>query len=97
MKQHAISAGRTSAILREAVSQFLLKVAHREPFITVSYIQLNRSGHTATVYCSVFPEDRAEQALAFLKRKESLCREHIRNHTSLRIIPTIRFSLAKRV
>ena len=97
MQKNPFRTGRAHTVLHQAIAQFLKEYANDEPFITISYIDLNKSGMTVTVYCSVFPKDEQEQALTFLKRKELHCREYLRQHTALRIAPTVRFTLAKEV
>ena len=97
MQKNPFRAGRAHTTLHQAIAHFLTENANNEPFITISYIDLNKSGTMVTVYCSVFPKERQEQALAFLKRKESPCRDYLKKHTALRIAPTIRFALAKEV
>ncbi len=94
-QQNTIREGRLASLLRETVSHFLQGTANKSSFITISYIHMNKSGHTAVVHCSVFPEERQNEAMSFLKRQENACRDYIRKNTSLRVIPTIRFELAK--
>ena len=95
MQKNPFRTGRVHTILHQAIAYFLKENANNEPFITISYIDLNKAGTIVTVYCSVFPKEQQEQALTFLKRKESHCREYLNKHTSLRITPAVRFTLAK--
>ena len=97
MQKNPFRAGRAHTILHQAIAQFLKENANTEPFITISYIDLNKAGTAVTVYCSVFPKEQQEQALTFLKRKEPHCREHLKKHTALRMAPTVRFTLAKEI
>ena len=93
--QKIIREGRVSSLLRDAISRFVQEHSNKDSFITVSYVQMNKSRHTVTAYCTVFPNESRERALAFLKRREHDCRDYIRKHTALQPIPTVRFSLAK--
>lgn len=86
-----IKEGRILSVIQEAISHFLIEESNRDSFITVSYVTLNKSGRTAHVYCSVFPEDQTKKAFDFLKRKEGLARDHLRENTSLKHIPHVRF------
>lgn len=97
MQKNPFRTGRAHTVLHQAIAQFLKEHANDDPLITISYIDLNKSGTTVTVYCSVFPKEGQEQALTFLKRKESDCRQYLKQHTALRIAPTVRFTLAKEV
>ena len=95
MQKKPFRVGRVHRVLHQAIANFLKEYTNNEPFITVSYIDLNSSGTTVTVYCSVFPKDAQEEVYTFLKRKEPSCREYLKKYTSLRIAPTVRFTLAK--
>lgn len=97
MQKKPFRIGRAHRVLHESIADFLKAYANTEPFITISYIDLNKSGTTVTVYCSVFPKEQQEQALVFLARKERSCREYLKKHTALRIAPTVRFVLAKEI
>ena len=97
MQKKPFRTGRAHTVLHQAIANFLKEHTNDEPFITISYIDLNKAGTVVTVYCSVFPKGEQEQALTFLKRKESQCHEHLKKHTALRIAPTVRFVLAKEV
>ena len=89
-----IKEGRKMSILHEIISQFLLEESNRESFITVSYVQLNQSGRTVTVHVSVFPEEKEERCLEFLKRKENDCYRYVKKNTNLKFIPVVRFVLS---
>ena len=95
--QRVIKRGRRTALLRNVISEFLQKNANSTPIITVSFVQVNKSERTATAYCTVFPEEKRETALKFLKRQEEACRSYIHKNTAMRNTPTIRFALAKQV
>ena len=95
MQKKPFRTGRAHRVLHRAIANFLKEHTNNEPFITVSYIDLSSSGTTVTVYCSIFPKDAQEGAHTFLQRKELSCREYLKKHTSLRIAPTVRFTLAK--
>ncbi len=97
MQKNPFRTGRAHTVLHQAIANFLKENANDEPFITISYIDLNKAGTTVTVYCSVFPKEQQESVLTFLKRKESHCRDHLKKHTALRIAPAVRFVLAKEV
>lgn len=97
MQKKPFRTGRAHRVLHQAIANFLKEHANNEPFITVSYIDLSTSGTTVTVYCSVFPKSEKEKVHTFLKRKESHCREYLQKHTSLRMVPTVRFVLAKEI
>ena len=96
MHEDGIKSGRVTSIVHEAVASFIAATANNSSFITVSYVQMTKSGFGARVYYSVFPEERAQQAADFLKRQERSCKEYLKKHSVLRTVPTIRFIQAKK-
>ena len=83
--------GRAASVLHETISHFIAENASKESFITVSYVDLNKTANFIKVYCTVFPKEKEASALHFLKRKERDCKDYIKKHTLLRTIPTVRF------
>ena len=95
MQKKPFREGRANTMLHQTITAFLREIAHTDPIITVSYIDLNKTGTTVTVYYSVFPEEKKKAVHAFLKRNEPQCRTYVKKHTTLRIAPTVRFSPVK--
>ncbi|MDE0243117.1 MAG: ribosome-binding factor A [Candidatus Kaiserbacteria bacterium] len=95
MNERDIKSGRVTSIVHEGVAKFITETANNSSFITVSYVHLTKSGSSARVYYSVFPEERSEQAADFLRRQEQACKEYLKKHSMLRTVPTIRFVQAK--
>ena len=95
--QRHIRSERRLSLLKTALSHFLLERAQEGIFISLFDLRSNASGHTITVYCSIFPEEAKQRTLAFLKRQERACKAYLKENTALRSIPTIRFVSAERI
>ena len=90
--RNSIRQQRSASLLRDTITRFLQEHTDGSSFITISHVVLNKAGTLATVYCTVFPESKSEQAFGFLSRRTADCRTYIKKHTTLRTVPTIRFT-----
>ena len=90
-KKRLIQRDRANSVLKDLISKFLLENANRDTLITVTHLSVSDSGNSVTVLCSVFPQEKTEQAYKFLKRRERDCRTYIKENSSLRILPSIHF------
>ena len=86
---------RANSIIRKLTSEFILMEANSNPMITVKDVVFSQSRERVTIYCSVYPEDKAEFALNFLVRKKKLLRKYIQKNSHLRSIPVIQIVIDK--
>ena len=84
---------RITSLLTELAAEFLQREANTDPLITVTHTTLSRDHHRATIYISVFPEGRDEDALVFLKRKGSEFRSYVKKKSNFKIIPFFDFAV----
>ena len=84
---------RVTSLLQELVAEFLRAESNTDPLITVTHVEASPNLKHATVFLSVFPEQREEDALIFLKRKGGDLRGFVKRKTSLKYIPFFDFSL----
>lgn len=84
---------RVTALLEELVATFLRSEANTDPLITVTHVTPTPDLKKATVYVSVFPETRENDALAFLKRKGSDLRGEVKRKANLKHIPFFDFQI----
>lgn len=84
----------TEIIAREA-ARFIAQKASGESIITVVRAESARGGERATVFVSVFPEEKAFAALAFLTRQREAFSDHLKRHARLKL-PRIDFLLDDR-
>ena len=81
----------TEIIAREA-ALFITREAGTESLITVVSAKSMAHGERIGVFVSVFPEEKARAALAFLERQREAFSNHLKSHTRVRI-PRVDFLL----
>lgn len=74
-------------------AEFLERESSRASLITVTNVELSSGSREATVFVSVFPTEREEQALDFVKRQERDFRMYLSEHARLQRTPRIHFEL----
>lgn len=82
---------RAAEMLQHAVAKFISLESNRTTLITVTNIDLAPDGGQATIYISIFPDEKKKGVLDFLSRKRDDVRTYIKTNTKLRRIPRIRF------
>ncbi len=81
----------TEIVAREA-ALFITREAGSGSLITVIGAKSMSHGERIGVFVSVFPEEKARAAIAFLERQRQAFSEHLKSHTRLRI-PRVDFLL----
>ncbi len=89
-------AGRGLAIIAHEAAQFIKKEAGPGSLITVIRAQSASRGDRVMVFVSVFPEEKALSALAFLERQREAFSDHLKKHARLRPLPRVDFMLDNR-
>lgn len=84
---------REEHILTELAAGYIAREAGRDTLITPTRTELSRNRKNATVFVSVYPNEQAEHALAFLKRHKDLFREDLKKTSRLAVLPYITFEL----
>jgi ribosome-binding factor A len=84
---------RFNSTLARVAAEFLKEEANTSPLITVIDCVLSSDERHATIIVSVIPEDKADAALVFLKRKRSELQEYARDHIRSRALPAFDFKL----
>ncbi len=87
---------RAAEIVAREAAQFITREAGSGSLITVIRAQPAAHGERILVFVSVFPEDKAQAALAFLERHRSAFSDHLKTHARLRPLPRIDFLLDNR-
>jgi ribosome-binding factor A len=85
--------GRTESILAETAALFIERESNAQSLITVTSVSLKNRGAEALIRVSVLPDDAADAALSFLKRKRGVFRQLIKETTRLHRIPFVDFEL----
>lgn len=74
-------------------AEFLARESNHTSLITITRADISPDLKKATIFFTVLPDDKEEEALYFLMRKRGDVREHIRKHTSLKSLPYIDFAV----
>ncbi len=88
--------GRAAEIVAREAALFIAREAGSESLITVIRAQSVAHGDRIMVFVSVFPEDKAHAALAFLERQRAAFSDYLKTHARLRPLPRIDFLLDNR-
>lgn len=89
-KRHTV---RTEELLAQKAAEFIARTTNGTSLITVTRTVMTSKGDGVTIFVSVFPDEAAGQALAFLSRQEGEFREYLKSHARLRGLPRASFSL----
>jgi ribosome-binding factor A len=86
---------RFVSFLQQEISGFLEREVDRDNgvFITVTNLLLKRSGETADVLISIFPESRSEVVFKSLKRYEAKTRLFVAERMRGKHVPKLFFKL----
>ena len=83
---------RAAEIIAHEAALFITRVAGRDSLITVTRAESRREGDQVVVYVTVFPDEKARAALAFLERQREAFSDHLKTHANLRL-PRVDFML----
>jgi hypothetical protein len=84
----------TEIVAREA-ALFIAREAGNESIITVIRAESRAHGERMTIFVSVFPDEKARAALAFIERQREAFSDHLKRHAHLRL-PRVDFLLDDR-
>ena len=87
---------RVVETIAHEAAKFIVREAGTESFITVIRAMSVSHGERVTVFVSVFPEEKAQSALAFLERQRSAFSEYLKKKTRLSPLPRVDFLLDNR-
>ena len=87
---------RAAEIIAREAAQFIVREAGTGSLITVIRAQPALHGERVLVFVSIFPEEKAHAALAFLERHRGAFSDHLKSHARLRPLPRIDFLLDNR-
>lgn len=79
--------------LMHIAADFFARESNRQSLITVTRASVTPNLRSATIYFTVLPFDKAEQALSFAKRMRTDFRTYMKHHTSFKQIPFIDFEI----
>lgn len=80
-------------VLHRLAATFVREESTNASLITVTRVQVSKSGKEATVFFTTLPTEQEETAEKFLTRKVSDFRHYIRDHSRLGMIPQMDFQI----
>jgi ribosome-binding factor A len=84
---------KVTELLRQKAALFLQQNSNKSSLITVTNAHVTDDGKTATIYVSVFPENKEEEAVEFMKRNRPEFKHFLRDSARLRVIPFVDFKI----
>ena len=87
---------RILKVIAHEAALFIQREAGTESLLTVIRAESMSRGERIAVFVSVFPEEKARAALAFLERQREAFSDHLKAHTRLGHLPRIDFLLDNR-
>ena len=82
---------RASSNLLHLAAEYIAREAGRDTLITPTRTDISPDRKNATIFVSVFPDDKKEHAIAFLARHRDNFRQFLRQHGRFAILPFIKF------
>lgn len=80
-------------LLRHKAAAFVQENSNRTSLITVTNAAVTPDGKGATIYVTVFPVEKEEEALDFMRRQRPAFKHFLRDSARLRVIPFVDFKL----
>lgn len=72
-------------------AEFINRESNRQSLITVTRVGLSSDGKRADIFLTVFPDNKVDEVMDFLKRQRSGFREFVKSQIRGRNIPTFDF------
>ena len=80
-------------LLKELAARFLQEESNRTSLITVIDANVSKDLKKATIFVTVYPEDKEVSALDFLKRKRSDFKQFVKSKIKMKSIPFFDFKI----
>ena len=84
---------RVGELIRDTAAVFLNRESNHLSLITVTRVTISKDFKNATVFFTVYPEEKEEEALHFAKRKRRDLKSYLKSHLKLRRIPFVDFEI----
>jgi ribosome-binding factor A len=79
--------------LRKLGSEFLSEISNRSSLITITRVDVSPDFKKATLFLSIFPQDKEHEAMAFIERRARDLRDHLKKHLRTKNIPVVTFEI----
>jgi ribosome-binding factor A len=84
---------RTTELIAHEAALFIKEAAGSDSLITVTRALASSKGDRVTVFVSVFPEAKEDQAFAFLARQREAFSDHLKSRARVGPLPRVDFEL----
>ncbi|MCH7529520.1 ribosome-binding factor A [Patescibacteria group bacterium] len=84
---------RVRELLIHQAAEFLERESDRSTMITVTDARISNNLNRATIFFTVYPEEKEDAALAFAKRQSSEFRSFIKKKLNMKRIPMFEFAI----
>lgn len=78
---------KVANMIRELSAEFLARIDNHTSLITITHADVAPDIKKGTIYISVLPEDKEEQALHFIERNLGDMREFLKKNMEMKNIP----------
>jgi len=86
---------KVASQVSQLVSAYISAESNRTSLITVTRASISPDLKKATIYFTVLPEDKEEEALYFLRRNGKDVRSYLRSRMETKVLPFIEFEVDK--
>lgn len=84
---------RVSELLRHLAAEFLERESDRTTMITVTDARISNNLNRATIFFTVYPEEKEDVALAFAKRQRREFKDFVKKKSRMKRIPMFDFAI----
>ena len=84
---------KVAALLSEQAAVFLQSISNHSALITVTRADVSPDLRKATIFVTVLPTEKEEQAVAFANRHAAELRDYIKPRLNMRRLPFFSFEL----
>ncbi len=79
--------------IKQLAAKFLQLESNRISLITVTSVHVFQKRTQATVYITVLPEHKQDEALDFANRKRTEFKEYLKKHARMQKLPRVHFAI----
>lgn len=84
---------KVAELIHKLAAEYIAREANNTSLITVTRADISRDLKNSTVFFTVLPEEKENEAVEFLQRRGYDFREFIKKRTQLRSLPHINFTI----
>jgi ribosome-binding factor A len=84
---------KMESVLGAAAASYFNLNSNRSSLITVTRCDISPDNRKGTIYVTIFPDDKEEEALAFARRRRPELREYIGKQLNSKVLPYLDIEL----